>query len=463
MSIIAFIVSSLLLLASIIVSKNKKSISPIVLFFALWTFILFLSSLNLYNIIKPSSESYFLIILMLIFFFLGSMLKKIKENKKINDKIEIVKEKVQLKLKKEEKQPNHCIKPNFIIFYILCFAIILFNIIDLVIIIKESIKGIPMWQIRNWSLEPYGSNNPILDRRSFIEESFRSIILAPFLTIVYPLVAYYFFRSRDKKQRYMLLITSILVLLTSSLAGGGGRLGFIYYFGCFLLSFFIMYKNNQFPKETLKKYSKMVITILILGIVSVTIFTIFRTGIGNLMKQTYTYFALPPTLLSEWLPEIKDVPHTYGMTTFFGIHSYFFRVLDTIGLDFLVPQIYNNTFTHILNAEIFKDVGYGVGNAFVTPIYYFFIDGGYPFVCIASFLFGCIVSIAYEKFEKNMNVRSFTMYTLMMYGIFITFMRIQTAIPAYIISFILAAFILRPLEQQENRNNEEGKENDEKE
>lgn len=462
MNVVAFMISLIFLLSTIQLSKNKKSISPIVLFFALWTFILFLSSLNLYGIYKPSNEAYFLIILMLVFFFLGSILNRIIKNKKINSKIKIIKEKIKIPTKKKEKQLNDDINPRFIIFYILSFAIILFNIIDFIIIIKEVVGGTPMWQIRNWSLEPYGSSNPILDRRSFFEESFRSIILTPFLTIIYPIVAYYFFHSKEKKQRYMLLITSILVLLTSSLAGGGGRLGFIYYFGCFFMVFFMIYKERKFPKDILKKYSKVIIVILVLGIIAVSIFTTFRTGIGNLMKQTYTYFALPPTLLSEWLPEIKNIPHTYGMTTFFGIHSYPFRILDTIGLDFLVPQIYNDTYTHILNAEIFKNVGYGVGNAFVTPIYYFFIDGGYIFVCIVSFLFGCIVSTSYKRIERNMNVRNFTIYALMMYGVFISFMRIQTSIPAYIISFILAGFILSSSKRKENNDKKEKNDNEEK-
>ena len=175
----------------------------------------------------------------------------------------------------------------------------------------------------------------------------------------------------------------------------------------------------------------------------VILFTAFRTGKGNFIKQVYTYFALPPTLLSIWLPEIENVEHTYGLLTFFGVHSYFFRALETMGLNSLVPTVYNDVYNHILNAEIFKNVGYGVGNAFVSPIYYFFIDGGYPFVCMASYFFGLLVSSFYRKFEeKIINIKGFVVYALTTYGIFLTFMRIQTCIPAYIISFVFAYFIL---------------------
>ena len=112
-------------------------------------------------------------------------------------------------------------------------------------------------------------------------------------------------------------------------------------------------------------------------------------------------------------------------------------------MDSLVPQIYNDTYLYITNAEIFKEVGYGVGNAFVTPIYYFYIDGGYFFVCLASMFFGYIVSEIFERFERNINIKSFAIYSLVTYGVFVTFMRIQTAIPAYIIAFIFIEILFK--------------------
>ena len=63
MDIIACVISLIFLSLSVCGEKKNKSISPNVIFFGLWSFILFLSVLNLYNIIKPSNEAYLLIIL----------------------------------------------------------------------------------------------------------------------------------------------------------------------------------------------------------------------------------------------------------------------------------------------------------------------------------------------------------------------------------------------------------------
>ena len=71
MSTIACLTSLIFLIISISKERKNKAISFMSLFYSLWTFILILSTLNLYNIIKPSDEAYMLIILMLIFFGVG--------------------------------------------------------------------------------------------------------------------------------------------------------------------------------------------------------------------------------------------------------------------------------------------------------------------------------------------------------------------------------------------------------
>lgn len=433
MGIISVIISSLLLIFS--VSKLKKNIlSPIVLFLGLWFFILFLSNLNLYSIIKPSWQAYFLIILMLLFFFLGYFI-----NEKYNIMI-IIKNKIK---KKENIKKNEYI-PKY--FYNLCYVLFGFSIllllIDCAIVIKYILGGTPMYIIRNWSLEPVGSINPILVRRSFVEDVFRTIVLTPFSNIITPIVAYIFFNEKQNKNRIPLFVLSIINIFLSSIAGGGGRLGFIYYFGCFALSFLVFLHSQSEKKKMIVKYGKKILFCFISGLVVVILYTILRAGKGSLLKQIYTYFAMPPTLLSLWLPKIQSSHYFYGLITFFGLHSYFFRIFDTIGLSLLVPEIYTEAYQQIVNAEIFIDAGFGVANAFVSPIYYFYLDGGYLFVCIASFFFGVIVSYIYTSFLKTINLKSFVIYILMMYGVFLTFIRIQTAIPSYILSFIMIYVLL---------------------
>ena len=220
MGIIAFIISTAFLVFSIVISIKKKNkiVSPNVIFLSLWTFILFLSNLNLYNIIKPSDKAYLLITIMIVFFEIGY-------NIIFWSRFQIKTTEKKVALRKR-------------IFWIFSFLTIMFNIIDIIIVIQQYKKGIPMWQIRNWSLAPYGSSNPILDRQSFVEIVLRNIILTPFDAIIVPIAAYKFFTESDKKEKYSYSILAIVCLILGSVSSGGGRLGFITFVGYYFLALY---------------------------------------------------------------------------------------------------------------------------------------------------------------------------------------------------------------------------------
>ena len=325
----------------------------------------------------------------------------------------------------------------------ICIMVILLNLIDTIIVFKHLLNGVPMWQIRNWSLAPFNSNNPILSRRSFIESFIRNVVFEPFGLLIHPVAAYYLFFGENKKDKKIMLFLSILTVLTESLAGGGGRLKYVYFIMCYLLTFIAFKKTLNSKTNILKKYRKVLIIFIIIAFIIVVGFTALRSGGRGFINEAYRYFALPPTLLSEWLPKLRFEPHTYGLLTTFGIHSYFFRGLNQIGMSSLVPGIFNKSFEHILNAEKFIKVGSKSANAFVTPVYYFYLDGGFIFVVIASILFGFLVTYVFNKIDNKLNIRSFILYMIIMYGVFVSFMRIQTAIPSYIIAIVFVYILTK--------------------
>lgn len=436
----AFFISALILSFSILINrflKNKVSINPAIFFNSLWTFILFLSALNLYNITKPSDTAYGLILLMQACFTFGYFIAATKKNN------------ASTQTKADEATLKKC-TDNFLsgwrlkLFYALCILNIIFNIIDIILVLQYISQGVPAWQVRNWTLEPYGSSNPILDRRSFIETIFRNIILGAFGTLIAPTSAYVLLKTKSK-HRFRIFILAILGLLTSSLAGGGGRIGYITFIGAFLLVLFINRKDEHIQK-ILKKYKITIICSIIAAITMIVFFTIIRTGFGNVFKQIYTYFALPPTLLDSWLPTIAETPNTFGLLTFYGFFGYPLRLLGMLGLP--TPALFATATTSMLNAEKFVNVGYGVANAFVSPVYYFMIDGGIPFLILSSIFFGFIVTMWIKKSYKQNNLKNTAILYLIMYGIFISFMRVQTVIPTFVISFIMAIIFLNNKEKK---------------
>ncbi len=415
-----------LFIMSLIMLENKP-LHPATLLYGLFSMILFFSVLNLFGIYKPVDEAYVLISIMLGSFGLGSFFGS------------FAKSKIAIRSSDGIKGKKHYL--NIKIFYLLTGIAILFLLYDTLISLKYILEGIPAWQVRNWTLEEFGSQNPILSRRSFGEELFRTVVLSPMGMVIPPVAAYVFFDSYYKKHRNMVLALALMHVLMVCVSSGGGRLRMIYFCGCFFIAYLVFSNKKLFPDFKRNIYRRKTLIFGSVFVVGVILMTWFRVGIGYLWRQIYTYFALPPTLLSIWLPSIKEAEPTYGMLSFYGVFGYFFRALKMLGMNALVPSVYDNAFQHILDAQAFRDTGYGIGNAFVTPIYYFYLDGGKLFICLASVVFGVITARIHKNVSKKVDIRSFSIYALMMYGVFEAFMTIMTGVPAQIIAIIFVFLI----------------------
>jgi len=209
--------------------KGERIMNPLIIFLGLWSLVLFLSILRPFGIDPASNQAYLLLLIMISSFLLGfaglNFIRKKKPEAKKNEVEELPSIKDSLALK--------------ILVGIAILGIIL-NVIDWLIGLHYILEGAPAWQVRNWTLQPFGSDNPILSRRPFIEEIFRVAIVAPISTLVTPLAAYFFFASKNKSTRLTLLVIAIINTITSSLAGGGGRLGYVLFAFFFVIAYLVL-------------------------------------------------------------------------------------------------------------------------------------------------------------------------------------------------------------------------------
>ena len=416
MGVIATIVCFLLLFVCL-KSTHGGLTNPFVLYFALWSLILSFSMMHLYGMYVPSDKTYVLITLMNCFFFFGGT--------------------VRLPRKKVYTTQCCAIALNEKIIFILAFIGIVFKFINFVEAFQNILNGAQWWQVRQAAYAVYGSEEA---GNSLFREILENVIVIPFTNIAIPISAYLFFREPKRLMTKMMVTYFVLSTVLDSISGGGGRLGYIYIAGCYIYSFLML--DRQVVKQIYVKYRRKIILIsIILGGVLIMI-TVYRVGIDNLFRQVYTYFGMTPALLDVNLKLNEHPQYTFGLLTLFGFHTYIFRFLNVVGLDFLIPRIYEISYEYLLNGNTFKQVGFGTANAFVSPVYYFYLDGGVLFVVIASFAFGVILSNCFRKVRINMNEMNFCYYTLMMNGVFLTFIRIQTAVPAFVISFFMVKFLM---------------------
>ena len=174
MGIVATIITISLLAISLFALKGRyRFTNPLIFFLTLWSLILFLSLFHLFDLDAASNQAYILLIIMISAFTTGYFLYLLISAKK-KPKPE--------QAAKTSKQPElPSLKESFllkVLFGIIIISIIL-NLVDYFIGLKYIMDGLKPWQVRNWTLAPFGSSNPILDRRSFVEEIFRAFVASP--------------------------------------------------------------------------------------------------------------------------------------------------------------------------------------------------------------------------------------------------------------------------------------------
>ena len=106
---------------------------------------------------------------------------------------------------------------------------------------KYIMKGIPLWQIRNWSLEAYGADSQ--KWKVFFRAAYKSFDIRSICSDIFPICSILFSKSQKDKYRKGLLILSLIYLILSSLSSGGGRLAIVCYVFYFLLAYITFAKK----------------------------------------------------------------------------------------------------------------------------------------------------------------------------------------------------------------------------
>ena len=437
MGLFSVFIGLFLLTISIIIYR-KGPLHPVVFFFVMWTTVCAFSAFQK-KMFAASDETYDLIIIMLICVFIGSLAYFFPALRLRNSDSDLE--------YSYENVSGNSKKTPLLLAYILLIIYVGISLIDSYIIVKNYLQGTELWVMRGWRMSTFGvDSNPLVDRQSFAEVIFRATILYPLQNLVAPISAYLFFnKSLRLKYKNFLFLAAFSFLLTI-VATGGSRNTIVYYFGCFILYYLLSGEKSSHVKQQIKKTgTNFFVTsfILVVAIALVLFVTNARTNL-SVWDSVSSYLGVAPTLLTIHLPEIQQIPPTYGMLSFFGLITYPMRFLQQIGLESVIPTTYFTAFQQVLNAQSFYVVSATglVRNAYVTPIFYFLIDGGVPFLVVASLGFGAVLGRFSKNFFKKVTLKKFTYYSLVMQAILFSFVQVPTVQPSFVFSILLAWVLL---------------------
>lgn len=421
MAYLSTFICFLLLVYSICISKIR--FNPLSVFLALWTTILFLSSLRLYNLLSASDASYLIILLGVFSFTLGYLVLKHF-----------------YRCSNNRKNASICDISTYIyIFWTICVIV---YISDFVKIFPQIISGGGLAAIRSLA---QNSNSVLYIGRTGLDNAVRMLVVEPF-SMVLPVIFSVTFWSKQRNRTIvgaMLLSIIFLRMLTD-----GSRSLFLYTFFHFLIIGYIFNRRNKSKKQSLLQvnFSFQKIFIIIFLVVVIFVASFSRLGNQTLLQNLYYYFSMEPYMFDHWSQHIVDLD-SYGFGSA-SLNGYIYPIIYIVKNFFSIeyPSYwYNQIFLPINDTDqvwipITSDGAYA--NAYVSIFFFPFLDARFIGVFLCLFFIGFFAAKLFTD-ALTLDIKSIAFYSLFLQGILMSFVRLQFANTAYALAFVYCCFLLK--------------------
>lgn len=394
--------------------KEKNVYNPLTVFMSFFGIILLLSSLKLYDLYEVKQFTYFIVVLGLFSFFIGYLF------------IDLLKSKGKQIKKERDSQPSKSLEfnPNYkILFFIYIIVIVFLSYRTFQVLIEVS-QGTTLTEIRNHSQN-------ILELSGLYNLT-NNYVIKPIVFALIPLAVIDLFIGKRK-----ILLPSFIVALLYAFSEGG-RFIFLYYIIQFFAGAIIFKKKIIVTKKTKRR----IFLLLTTSIIFILFITNIRSSDTSILKSAYMYLSGAIPHLDYRLGIIADSDRTLGLSFVMGYLTTFFVILNGFGI-LPYPEFYNKAI-ELGYVEDFVRIGEdSLFNAFVTPFYYFYLDGGILGILIFSFIYGLTFTLVYYFLQQRPTIMLLSVYLLLLQGALTSMVRWQFYNPTYSLSFVFLFFIVK--------------------
>lgn len=421
MGIIAIIISLFVGIAFWRAERNFCNPGSIMGF--LWAIICYMAYIQAYRLYATSDFVYLLVSISLACFGLGCFFCRHKTTKISRGYLP------RIFNKSEDAELNKLFIRGLCV---LSVVLLLGNALDSV---KLLMSGIDMSDIRAQE-DMYHYNNPIFDL-------INNYIVKPFSFAILPIFAADFFLSK-KPDKFILVCTVIIVVERVLIEGG--RFVIIYVLCALLVSLSAVKKKKKIDMRRVW----FLVGLIVVSAVAIYYVTISR-GIESEEqgRSLYRYICgcLPHLTVRLNYMENLEV-YTWGFSSLNGYVHYIASILENFGInypDFLLEV------RELINVEdkVAISADFGQFNAFVSPIYYMYLDGRTLGVAIGMFLYGFFSFHCYKKMKKEVHPRDLAIYLLVVQGLATTMVRIQFSQVHYSVAFFFIFFLINQKKAKE--------------
>ncbi|MGU8132234.1 O-antigen polymerase [Clostridium perfringens] len=397
--------------------KYKRLICPCFIFIAFFTICTLVGSLTIHGQNKAKDSTYFLIWISLVVYSISFSLvykfKKVRNKRNTFENININKK----------------------IIYLLAIISIIITITQFSRSFNLLINGMNISEIRGeyWTGTSITTN--ALD--DFIQTTINGGVMLALIIIT--TIEFFFNEKKDYKLLILVIINVVLRTLTTS-----GRL-LMYDFlitmiFCYFYFRIIKIRKNKWTinfKKIFKLYIPVIICIFLLVYLS-KFLTGQRQSDITFLNAVYDDFTCFLPLMDHVIDLLNQNGHiTYGISSFDGIIIIINVILSFLGL----PQVLEANIINIYDVPFFNIGGGNYANAYVSYIFYFYLDARLIGVILGNIFFGSLSAIIYKNLLYRPGKRELAMYLFLNYIIFRTMIRWQFSTGSvYIELLILTLF-----------------------
>lgn len=383
---------------------TRKLFAPIVVFNLLWSFIVFMTTVQLFGLYETSEQVYYIVLLGCTFFTLGASLKSLFIHR--GDRYEY--------------------GLNKKIIYSIFFGSFIVMIVIFLAALKLLIAGVPFGLIRYQYMDQILSNY-------FLEVTYKFFAYPATIAIVTVFLSDYYI---NKKCNFRLCIMAI-TLVFFDLVAIGDRLLIIY----LLVGTVIIYR--EVAKKMQKRQRRRIKYILISVIIA--FFGILIARGSNAFSGPYLYIAGSLPYFSKRILDIPIDELTYYVTSYQGFFRPIIGCLEKIGIEFESFNLATEFLMSNQHTVYVINTGGEIYNYFCTIFAFFYRDWGIFGVCIHSALFGVVCQDIFDEYRVNKNYYSVSNFIFMLVAILMSFMSFAFAEVGMVWGYIIVRLLVKKI------------------
>ena len=402
-----FLKLSILILVCVLIFSvlRKKFDTLLFVFSCLWTVVIFLYDLRLFDIFAVGNNTQLVVFGGVMGFLIGHV---------VADKLQFTIKDNSLMICNQVDTRVNYVFVN-IVFTVVLIIAACYYIPNLIIGIKGGSAKIVKGLLMSGELS---TGNVFVQ---YIARPFSKIMIA---TSAYCII-------NDRRQKYT--IASGIVMVLFELLGMWSKSSLIFFALCLALSFFM---NTDIMKQL--SSNRRMLMIVMMGVAA---FFVFFVG----LKGLYFYACGCIPMLDKIINGTFYMPsgHTYGFLSFNSFFRLFIKLLEPFGIkSALFDRADDYYFRFETTTKISPDKYY---NAFHTMFGDFYIDFGLLGVVLLSALLGFVCAKVRINYKQTHNIQTYILLCILAYYVLFSIVRFQISNTVWGLALLYSFTILKPI------------------